>query len=165
MKGCRINKQSITLGYKLLKMIHISHFVGRREENFLFLLFLEKVTFPNVILWYGLEDTGYKCSQIVEINIMKKHLPWVQKWCFGFFMYDVSSGTEPSFTFPGNHMENITVYDAWWAQICYGFSPGNSSVLTQLLSVHYVFKNTNHKVSLLIHLCKITDLTTWVFLG
>lgn len=43
---------------------------------------------------------------------------------------------------------------------CYGFSPRNISVLTQLLSVHYAFEDINQKVSLLIHLCKITDLTT-----
>lgn len=121
MKGCWINKQSITLGYKLLKMIQISHFVGRGEEKFPFLFFLEKVTFPNVILWYGLEDIGYRRSQIDEINIMKKHLSCIQKWCFGLFMYDVSSGTELSFTFAGDHMENITVYDAWWAQILLWF--------------------------------------------
>lgn len=36
-------------------------------------------------------------------------------------MYDVSGGTELSFIFPENHMENIIVNDAWWAQILLWF--------------------------------------------
>ena len=48
---------------------------------------------------------------------------------------------------------------------CYGFSPRNLRVLTQLLNVHYIFKDINHKVPLLLDLYKIADLTTRVVLG
>lgn len=78
MKSCWINKQSISLGNRffffLLKVI--------QNSNVPFPFFLEKVSFPNVILWCDLEDTGYKCSQIAEIYIMRRHLQWVQKGWF-----------------------------------------------------------------------------------
>lgn len=61
-------------------MIQISHSVGRREENFPFLLFFGEsgISKSHPVMW---KDTGYKC-QIAEINIMRKHLQRVQKGCF-----------------------------------------------------------------------------------
>lgn len=84
---------------------------------------------------------------------------------FGLFMCNVSSGPELSFTFSKRHMENITVNVLDELKYCYGFSPRNFQVLTQLLNVHYIFKDINHKVSPLIYLYKITDITTQIVLG
>lgn len=93
-------------------MIQISHLAGRREGIFPFLLFLEKVAFPKVILRCDLEDASYKCPQIDEISIMRNIYNECKKHSFGFFIYNVSSGPELSSTFSGRHMENITVNDA-----------------------------------------------------
>lgn len=118
-------------------MIQISHSVGRREENFPFLLFFGEsgISKSHPVMWR--KDTGYKC-QIAEINIMRRHLQRVQRGVFGLFIYDVSSGTELSFAFPGKHTENMSMMlDE--LKYCYGFSPRNINVLTQLLSVHCIF--------------------------
>lgn len=84
---------------------------------------------------------------------------------FSLFMCNVSSGPELSFTFSRRHMENITVNVLDEPKYCYGFSPRNFHVLTQLLNVHRIFKDINHKVSPSIHLCEVTDITTQIVLG
>lgn len=55
-------------------MAQISHLVGGREGIFPFLLVLKKVALPKIILGCGLENAGYKCSQMDEISTMKKYL-------------------------------------------------------------------------------------------